>query len=359
MKIIRKFRPLSVCQEYVLWARGFSIFISDHRAEKFEWVGDLPVGITRTLCTKIRIIQRLGRLEVYSATCIAKDIFLLATRGQIWYLNVKARRIELDHSLRVGSRPLSLLCLKDSPLYSDGVYFGEYWSNPKREGVGIYHRDSEGVWKCLFSFPPGSIDHVHSLLEDPKTREIWILTGDFDGGSGFWVADSGFKNVRPVLVGSQDYRATWASWQGNHLFYATDSQTVRNSFRYLHKDDQRWSTSVLGSTYGSSVYFAKTKNWIAFSTVVEPVVSNAKSLLSLVDTTPGPGILGRNSYVYLRRDTDSLEVLLGLEKDWLPPALFQFGTIIFPEYLIDESSTLYAYCVALQDRDACTVLLDV
>lgn len=359
MKTIRGFRPLSVCPEYVLWAKGYTIFVSDHEACKFNWICDLPVGKMKTLAASSRLLQRLGRLEVYNAVQINEHEFLLSTRGVLWRINILSGHVELDHCLRVGSRPLSFLHLSNSKIYADGLYFGEYWGNPARASVGIYHRSLDGVWSNIYRFPDGSIDHIHSLVENPGTGEVWILTGDFDGGSGFWLASRNFESVQPLLLGSQEYRATWAAWHGEKAYFATDSQSSRNAFRSVSKEGNVWKVTTLASTYGSSVYSAKTKKWTAFSTVVEPAVSSTRSLKSLVDMRPGTGILGKNSYVYLWRNQDSVDVLFGERKDWLPPALFQFGSVLFPEYLVSEIDLLYCYCVGLRGLDGCTLIKQI
>jgi hypothetical protein len=359
LKTIRGFRPLSVCTGYVLWAKGYSIYVSDHQAQKFDWVCDIPVGWINILFSHSRILQRLMRLEVYSAVQFETDEFIVSTRGKLWHLNVQNKQVTHDHSLRVGSRPLSLLALRQSQLYQDGIYYGEYSENLSRDSVEIYHRNIEGSWSIVYSFPVGSIEHVHSLIENPETGEIWVLTGDFDGGSGFWVVDRGFTNVRPLLLGSQEYRCAWASWRGEKAYFATDSQRHKNSFRYINNDGQGWKTTTLAPIYGSSIYSAITNKWLAFSTAVEPLASSSRSLKNMFDSKPGPGILGKDSYVYLWRNKNNLEVLFKLKKDWLPPTLFQFGTVIFPDYCMADSDFLYCYCVGLKGYDGCTVIKNI
>jgi hypothetical protein len=61
----------------------------------------------------------------------------------------------------------------------------------------------------------------------------------------------------------------------------------------------------------------------------------------------------------LWRNQDDLEVLFGLKKDWLPPGLFQFGSVIFPEYCVADSDFLYCYCVGLKEFDGCTRIKNV
>lgn len=359
LKVIHGFRPLSVCSKYVLWAKGYSIFVSDHKAQKFDWVCDVPVGWIKIIFSHIRVLQRLMRLEVYSAVLLEDDMFVLSTRGRLWHLDVQGKQVNLEHSLRVGSRPLSFLTLRQSQLYPDGVYYGEYSENVKREPVGIYHRNKYGVWNCIYNFPSGAIEHIHSLVENPNNGEMWVLTGDFDEAAGFWSLDSKFKNTQPLLVGRQEYRSTWASWHGDSAYFATDSQLKRNSFCFISPDGQGWKTTTLASIYGSSIYSAKTENWIAFSTAVEPLSSSTRSFKDVFDSKPGPGILGNDSYVYLWRKKNDIEVLFKLKKDWLPPTLFQFGTVIFPDYCVPDSDFLYCYCVGLKGFDGSTIIRDI
>ena len=70
----------------------------------------------------------------------------------------------------------------------------------------------------------------------------------------------------------------------------------------------------MASIYGISIYSAKTENWIAFSTTVEPLSSSTRSFKDVFDSKPGPGILGNDSNVYLWRKKNDIEVLFKLKK---------------------------------------------
>ena len=129
--------------------------------------------------------------------------------------------------------------------------------------------------------------------------------------------------------------------------------------KVIYIDKQKGFTGNEFTAFGSSIHSAKTKNWIAFSTAVEPLSSNTHSFKDMFDTKPGPGILGNDSYVYLWRKKNDIEVVFNLKKDWMPPTLFQFGTVIFPEYCVPDSDFLYCYCVGLKGFDGCTVIKDI
>ena len=359
MKVIYGFKPLFVCEQYVLWSKGYAIFVSDNDAINFDWICDVPSGKIISLFSRIRILQRLMRLEVFPAAQLEHHTFIVATRGKLWRLSVENKKINFEHSLRVGTRPLSFVRLEQSALYPSGVYFGEYSENIEREGVRIYQRSNEGTWRSVYEFPSGAIAHIHSLVQNPETGEVWVLTGDMNGESGFWVIDSEFISVRPLLIGSQEYRAAWMCWRGGKAYYATDSQCQQNSFRALVNDGEGWKATSLVATCGPSIYSAKTKKWLAFSTAVEPLASSKNSLRDLFDRKPAPGIVGDDSCIYLLNQQNELDVIFRGRKDWLPPTLFQFGTVIFPDYNFEDSDYLYCYCIALEGYDGCTLIKQV
>jgi hypothetical protein len=49
------------------------------------------------------------------------------------------------------------------------------------------------------------------------------VTGDFGDAAGIWAARDDFSEVRPVLVGKQDFRCCWLAFSGEQIIYATDS----------------------------------------------------------------------------------------------------------------------------------------
>lgn len=168
-----------------------------------------------------------------------------------------------------GRRPISLC--------QDGggrLYFGEYFANPQREAVRVFGSDDDGIsWRTAYTFPQGSIRHVHGLEFDEYRNGIWVLTGD-DRGEAFvaWTAD-GFNTLEVVADDNQRTRACSGICTPGGFVYGMDAPDEQNSINRI--DVVSKNVEEIASIKHSCFFATQACNGYWLSTVVEPSVVNA------------------------------------------------------------------------------------
>ncbi|MDP8219666.1 MAG: hypothetical protein P9M03_13180, partial [Candidatus Theseobacter exili] len=205
-----------------------------------------------------------------------------------------------------------------------------------------------------YEFPKNTITHIHSIIPDPYRNGVLILTGDEDGECGIWMAENDFQKVSPLLVGGQQYRSCCAFPTKDGILYATDTP-IENNYIYLMKQNgNKWVTEKIKELNGSCIYSTYWKNQFVFSTTVEPD-STIKGKRFWFTYKLGKGIKNNQVEVIFGDLTKGFKCIKKYEKDILPMALFQFGTVQFCQR--DESDTLYLYPVAVKRYDSTLIAL--
>ncbi len=85
-----------------------------------------------------------------------------------------SEEFHVTHQVQRGTRPLHVTAVP-----SGRIYWGEYFDNRERAEVHIYVSTDRGrSWQVAYTFPAGSIRHVHNIVYDRWGDCLWILTGD-------------------------------------------------------------------------------------------------------------------------------------------------------------------------------------
>jgi hypothetical protein len=307
----------------------------------------LPLPKFTSYLSHSQLLTRVLRLGVQCGV-VWRDMVILAVEGRLISARKTGNQLvdpKTEAFIKKGHSPLNLTVINNIDGFNDGVYYGEYFSNPSYGPVAIMHRDSKGQWIQVFEFPLGEINHIHNLIPDPLRGCIWILTGDYEGGAAIWKAKNNFSTVEVVARGAQDFRACVAFPVTEGLLYATDSQIQENNINLLEIKDSRWTNRKICSINGPVIYGMKIGKLFVFSTATEPNQSNASYFSRLLDRSPGRGISRNESQIIV----GSLELGFSTEliraKDPLPYRLFQFGNIFFPSGNSSDNR-LYMYSIA-------------
>lgn len=307
----------------------------------------LPLPKMSGYLARSQLLTRVLRLGVQCGV-VWRDTVVLAAGGRLISVQKTGDALteaKLEADLRRGRSPLNFTVFNSITGFDDGVYYGEYFSNPARGPVGIMRRDQHGRWTRAFEFPAGEINHIHNLVPDPGRGCVWILTGDFDEGAAIWVARNNFSTVEAVVRGTQKVRACVAFPVPWGLLYATDSQLHGNSIRLLEREGAGWTHRQLLPVNGPVIYGAQVGELYVFSTSTEPNQSGSSRLSNLLDRRPGPGINRNESQVILGSIERGFQTVLTRAKDPLPYRLFQFGNIFFPSGT-SSSDRLFMYSIA-------------
>lgn len=274
--------------------------------------------------SKVRILERLFHCEARWAVPINSTEALISTNTGIYCVNCKTG-IHVHESVSVQGKPLAVTVLQGIAGFDDSIVVGDYTLNPEREPVSLYQRDVGGNWHCAYTFPANTVRHVHSVFADWKTQKVYILTGDNDSESGIWVAEDNFKTVKPLLVGSQQYRACQMIAQEDLILYMTDAPSEKNAI-YQVVDGR---AEMLAELEGTCIYGAVGDGIGVFSTTCEPDAHAKNRLDYWLSNKPGKGIDGRCISVFTLTSDGTKECVARFEHDGLPLRLFQYGTVTF------------------------------
>jgi len=245
----------------------------------------------------------------------------------------------ITHRVQRGIRPLHV-----TPVPSGNIYWGEYFDNRERAEVHIYVSTDRGcTWQIAYTFPAGSIRHVHNIVYDRWGDCLWILTGDEGGECKVLRADCDLRSVEVVLAGNQQARAVAAIPTQSGLYLSTDTPFEKN---HVYRLDKAGNVEPVGDLASSSIFGCKVSCKVGdamfFSTMVEP---------STVNT-------GREVNLAGSRDGTNWQVLARWKKDNFPMRYFQYGNAFLPD---GENATNYlaATTIAVESDDLVTTLWEV
>lgn len=317
----------------------------------------LPMSTINHFLIWFRIFERMFRLEPRVAICLNNDNILLVYQRGMYRVNMNDGSLVLEHRYGEGiSNPLDICHIKGITGFRECIAHGEYSGNTGKKSVSIYIRgmNIDDGWEKAYEFPEKTITHIHSIISDPYRNSVIILTGDEDHESGIWVANNNFKEVTPLLIGKQQYRACCAYPLPEGVLYATDSPLETNHICLMKKGGSEWQSEKLVELNGSCIYSTFWNNKFIFSTTVEPD-SNIKGSKYLITNKLGLGIKNRQVEIIAGNLNSGFECINSFEKDFLPMALFQFGSVQFCKG--NNSKELYIYPVAVKKYDGDLVVL--
>jgi hypothetical protein len=253
----------------------------------------------------------------------------------------------VTHRIRRGTRPLHITAVP-----SGQIYWGEYFDNRKRAEVHIYASADRGrTWQIAYTFPAGSIRHVHNMVYDRWGDCLWILTGD-EGAECKVLRTtcdllSAKRSVEVALSGNQQARAVAAIPTQEGLYLSTDTPFEKN---HIYRLDRAGNIERAGGLASSSMYGCRVGEAMFFSTMIEPSAVNIGREVQIVGSRCDSK-LGSS-------DGTNWQVLARWKKDNLPMRYFQYGNASLPA---GENSTNYlaATTVAVETDDLVTTLWEV
>ncbi|SCZ78643.1 hypothetical protein [Pseudobutyrivibrio xylanivorans] len=354
-KIVSNNKLICYSNKYFIFSKGPKIFISsDINCREYKTV-NIPVGSLKQMLGSARLFARALRLEPRCGIFVDDTTALITYHGAIYRVDCTNGQIELEHNFRAEmNNPLNLVKIQGISGFEDGIYYGEYFLNHEGTAVNIYKRDNNASWNVIYTFPAGSIYHIHGLVPCKEKDCVYILTGDKDAESGIYEARNGFQDVKVIVSGKQAYRACVALPTENGLLYTTDTPLETNYLYYL--DFETKELKVISEINGPCIYGRLvSNNEMVFSTSVEPDSRLPRWKYELSKKV-GPGVKDNYSHVYIasyENGNIDIEEVFKAKKDILPMGIGQFGAIMFPA----GEGDLYITGQALRKYDNKTVVL--
>lgn len=358
MRIVKKVKPLCFLKDQIVFGKSSQIILADIETLRENSKITLPYPFLKCLLSRFKIFNRMLRLGFVGAQVWKGELFAILNK-RIYRVSTEVGSFQEEFYFNRGKGPLNLTAISGLLGFDDGLYFGEYFSNPKKDPIHIFCRRSSGSYDRVFTFPQDTINHVHNIVPDYINSCVWVLAGDFNESAGIWRTMDNFQTLEPIVIGSQQCRACVAFPTNEGLLYATDSQFERNHIRLLSKQDGVWISKAVCEINGSCIYGCEVNGEYVFSTSTEPGVSKYKNrLLMLLERHRGAGIIEDESHLVVGSLNKGFKVILKNKKDFWPYRLFQFGTICFPNGS-NPSRKLFYYSIANTDNDLETVVIDI
>ncbi|HEX4425804.1 MAG TPA: hypothetical protein VH079_10420 [Terriglobales bacterium] len=276
---------------------------------KIDWqpVGSYDPSAWRVLSSSHLLSARLFRDGFHALAVLPTNHLIGAVPGAIITLAPGATEFRVFHKVLRGTRPLHITAVPGGQ-----IFWGEYFDNPQRDEVHIYGSvDNGSSWQIAFTFPAGSIRHVHNIVHDPWGNCLWILTGDSGAECRILRASCDFKNVDVVLSGYQQARAVAMVSAEDGLYFSSDTPLERN---HIYRLDRLGNIATLADLDSSSISGCRVGNTMFFSTMVEPSEANLKQTVSIYGAHGGA----------------SWRKQLSWKKDVWPKGLFQYGNAFLP-----------------------------
>ena len=316
-------------------------------SEPWEVIASFRPFWWRNVTSRFALMYRLMRDGFHALAILAsplegqtKDQTMVgAVPGALVTRTPGSDEFHVTHQVQRGTRPLHITAVS-----SGRIYWGEYFDNRERAEVHIYVSTDRGhTWQIAYTFPAGSIRHVHNIVYDRWGDCLWILTGDNGAECKVLRASSDLRAVEVVLAGNQQARAVAAIPTQQGLYLSTDTPSEKN---HVYRLDRAGNVEQIADLASSSIFGCRVGCEVGeamfFSTMIEPSAVNTSREVHLTGS----------------RDGTSWQVLARWKKDNLPMRYFQYGNAFLPD---GENSTRYlaATTIAVETDDLVTTLWEV
>jgi hypothetical protein len=328
--------------------RGYQIVrLQQDKSQEWKVIARYRPVWWRNFTSRTALSYRLVRDGFHALAIFGSNLkdrtMVGAVPGALVTLTPGGDEFHVTHRIQRGTRPLHVTVVP-----SGRIYWGEYFDNRERAEVHIYVSNDRGcTWQIAYTFPAGSIRHVHNIVYDKWGDCLWILTGDEGAECKVLRASCDLLSVEVVLAGNQQTRAVAAIPTKNGLYLSTDTPFEQNHvYRLDYQIDRMGNVERVGDLASSSIFGCRVgcqvNEVLFFSTMIEP---------SAVNTSREVQIAGS-------RDGMQWQVLAHWKKDNLPMRYFQYGNAFLPD---GENSTRYlaATTIAVEIDDLVTTLWEV
>lgn len=321
-----------------------------HVIENEKVIKSFPVfkGKKERILGQCRYLYRLLRLGVRAAWALDENNVLLSVGNTIYEFNLKSGVLSDGYSCGEGIRPLIFTQVEGISSVDRGLYFGGYLGNKDKRPVSIYKRVGQDKWDVVYTFPQGTINHVHAVVNDTYRDCLWVFTGDFDEASAIWRVTDNFNNVERVCCNNQKYRGCVVFALPDGLLYATDAPFADDFIYMMNPVD--YSVKMIAPIDGSCIYGCQWNDKYVFSSTVEGDGRNTPCMEFYFGRKRGAGIKDEYVHLYCGNLKEGFKEIYKEKKDIMPYYTFQFGAFKFP-YGVNKTNALYFQPVATNKND--------
>jgi len=287
-------------------ARQYALFRWTAEGGRWQPMGSWNPGAWRRWVSAFRLGDRFVRGGCHALARLGDGGLVAAFPKVLALLPAGARRFQPTFRIPRGRRPLMLA---GTP--TGWLYWGEYFRNPARDPVHVYGSADGVTWRIVYTFPAGTVNHVHSIAYDRYAQCLWVLTGDEGDACRILRTGLDWSSVDTVLSGDQQARAVALVPRADALYFASDTEWEQN---YIYRLDRGGRVTRLAAIAASSFWGCAVGRAVFFTTAVEP---------SPVNTHP-------EAMIYGSADGTAWTPLVRWRHDGWHLRLFQYANIILP-----------------------------
>lgn len=317
----------------VEWAEPDNFFLSRRNIlyhsrdlrPPFKRVAVIDAPLWRRAASTFRLAQRLLRFQVTNVIPLTNEELFVTFDKSVGL--VRNGKFEDIGGLNRPCRVLRSACAVDE---KENIFFGEYLANAERGEMRVYRYKASGdTLDIAYTFPSGSIKHIHGIYFDKFTNSLFCLTGDDLNECQILQSFDGFQTLSVIGRGDETWRAVSMLFADRYLYYGMDAEFRENHVYKL--DRQTGERSSLGEVNGTIFYSKQIGDDRFFTTTAENAPSQKENAAALWQVDKN----------------DSCRMLVAFEKDRWNKTLFQFGTIHFP-YANGLDDALYFHLVGVK-----------
>ena len=327
--------------------KQMSLFFIDMYTHEEKFICALPINKRIEQLSRARLLSRLKRLEPKCAGRLSETEFVVSLLRSCWLIDIAHGTCEKIYDNPEGFSEVINFCSVE-----DGVYWGDYGRNTGHQEVKVYHLNKDHQISVVYSFPAGSVRHIHNIVEDVNGFVLFV--GDNETEAGIYKVNKDWSEVKPWKTGQQKYRAVVGYPYNGGVLYATDSVETENHLRFITAEGEE---KILASLNGSCIYGCETKDDYLFSTTVEP--HEGGGLKSLFIDSLGGGIKSRDVTIMAVSKKDlTVRQVVSFRKDGWPMKLFQYGRCIFAGGQENQTGA-WGSPVACMKYDGKTIMIEL
>lgn len=273
-----------------------------------ELIGFYRPDLLRNLAARNRLTNRMLRTGFHCVSFLNDGRIVAILAKTIAVLDPGETRFRRTWKVQRGNRP------RGTAVTPEGwIFWGEYFRNPGRDPVHVYGSYDRGeTWDVVYTFPIGSIKHVHNILYDKWEDCLWMITGDERNEPKILRVSKDWSVIDVVREGTQQDRAATMIITQDDIYYATDTPHEQNHIYRMNK--RNGNVQKIASTSGPAMWSCKSNGAMFFSSAAEP---------------------GRYYYpaacIWGSKDGNFWNKLIEWQKDALHPRFFQYGNVILPK----------------------------
>ena len=323
-----RLRVLAWDNDVLYAACGYTLLRARICQGSIQWdkAGEFRPAWWRRITSFSRLTMRLCRDGFHALAISSTGILVGAVPQAIVTLAPGDMEFCVSHRVLRGTRPLHIAVTPRG-----GIFWGEYFDNPQRHEVHIYASSDGGAhWDVAYSFPAGTIRHVHNIVYDQWEDCLWVLTGDEGMECRILRVSLDFKSIDVVLAGKQQVRSAALITAPDAIYFSSDTPLETN---HIYRLNRHGNLSEVADLSSSSICGCRVGETMFFSTMVEPSAINSGKCVCLYGSRNG-----------------EWERLLQWKKDAWPMNLFQYGNAFLPDGN-NTSGYLALTTVAVENAD--------